>query len=197
MGRPPRARTLALEAARRIVVERGAGALTFEEVAATSGVTRGGITYHFPTKQALLRALVEEDIAQWNAGEEALAPGGGDRETDELIAAIRLSTGKGSQDEHKRFVSGMLSAVTLDPSLLEPCRAYFEAALGRERWDERRLRQLLLRLAADGLFWMEVFRLYELPPPVRAELVALMERLAADWSGADVPRAGTLPDDTD
>ena len=62
MSRQPKARTKVLEAARKIVQESGAGALTFDELSRVSGVTRGGITYHFPTKDALLRGLLEHDM---------------------------------------------------------------------------------------------------------------------------------------
>ena len=67
MGRKPLARQKIMEASRQIVMERGAGCLTYDEIAVVSGVTRGGITYHFPAKQKLLKALVDEDLAQWTA----------------------------------------------------------------------------------------------------------------------------------
>jgi AcrR family transcriptional regulator len=182
MGRQPKARAAVLEAARRIVIERGAGALTFEELATESGVTRGGICYHFANKEALLQALIEQDVLQWSNASEELAPPGLDEQTSALIAAIRLSTGRKSGDDHRRFVSGMLAAITLDPRLLEPCREYCAGLFPDGDWTEQDLRQVLLRLAADGLFWLEVFGLHEFPPAARARLVELMERLAVDWA---------------
>jgi len=53
MSRPPLARGRILAAARHIVEREGAGALTFDELVRESGITRGGITYHFPTKEDL------------------------------------------------------------------------------------------------------------------------------------------------
>ena len=62
-------------------------------LAKVSGITHGGITYHYPTKEDLLRGL---------------------------LGLIRTYT---SQDEsHRRFLCGMLSAATLDPSLMDSCR---------------------------------------------------------------------------
>ncbi|MSQ91533.1 MAG: TetR/AcrR family transcriptional regulator, partial [Gammaproteobacteria bacterium] len=49
MGRPPLAKEKILAAARQIVEQDGAGCLTFDELAKVSGITRGGITYHYPT----------------------------------------------------------------------------------------------------------------------------------------------------
>jgi AcrR family transcriptional regulator len=180
MPRTPKARAKILEAAERVVRERGAGALTFEEVVAASGVTRGGITYHFPTKEELLRALVERDRALW---EQTLAQHRAACEcpySADVVAYIRSSTGH--DEDHRRFVSGMLGAVAHDPSLLASCRELYRAQLGSARWTDAELRRLMLRLAADGLFWMETFGFLELPATVRSRYVELLESLAAAWS---------------
>ncbi|MGH8429381.1 MAG: TetR/AcrR family transcriptional regulator [Solimonas sp.] len=185
MTRPPVAKDKILAAARQIVEGRGAGALTFDELAKESGVTRGGITYHYPTKEDLLRALLESDFAQWEEAEAALTPTDCDPETARLLGFIRTYT---SQDEsHRRFLCGMLSAATLDPSLMDPCRAELQERLGRKQWTERDLRLHLLHLAAEGLMWQELFQMFSLPGGARARLVALMEKLAREW-GEEQPR---------
>ena len=120
MARPPHAREKILAAARHIVEREGAGALTFDELVRQSGITRGGITYHFPTKEDLLRGLLEADFQQWDDAEAAHTPSDCDADTARLLGFIRTLT---AQDEsHRRFLCGMLSAATLDPSLMDPCR---------------------------------------------------------------------------
>ncbi|MDH3508664.1 MAG: TetR/AcrR family transcriptional regulator [Gammaproteobacteria bacterium] len=178
MGRTPKAKNQVLDAARRIVRERGAGNLTFEEIVQQSGVTRGGITYHFATKDALLRALVESDIEQWRELEERHRPEATDPQTAELIADIRGHTER--NDDRRRFVAGMLSALTLDPSLLDPVREFIAQKLAGLEWDDVQLRRHLLRLAAEGLFWSEIFEYRELDADVRERLVALMEQMARE-----------------
>lgn len=180
MGRSPKARQTILDAARRIVRERGAGNLTYEELVHQSGVTRGGITYHFATKDALLRALIEADIQQWCELEQQLRPDIANEETAELVAYIRRHT---EHNEDKRqYVAGMLSAVTLDHSLLDSVREFEEARRVDIEWSDRQLREQLLRLASEGLFWSEVFGCSKLPADVRERLVALMEQLAGEWT---------------
>lgn len=186
MGRTPKAKQVILDAARRIVRESGAGKLTFDELAHESGVTRGGITYHFATKEALLRALVESDIEQWCELEERYRPEGGDPRSAELIADIRGHTAR--NEDRRRFVTGMMSAVTLDHSLLDPVREFMERRRAGIEWDECQLRQQLLRLAAEGLFWSEIFGCGELPPDVRKRIVALMEHLAREWTTETVAK---------
>jgi hypothetical protein len=39
-------------------------------------------------------------------------------------------------------------------------------------------------MAAEGLFWSEIFGCEELQPQVRKRLVALMEQLAFEWTAS-------------
>ena len=186
MGRPPTAKAKILAAARQIVENEGAGALTFDELVKVSGITRGGITYHYPTKEDLLRGLLEADFVQWDAAEAALTPRDCDPKTARLLGFIRTLT---AQDEsHRRFLCGMLSAATLDPSLMDPCRQELRERLGRKQWSDRDLRLHLVHLAAEGLMWQELFQMYSMPAPARAKLVALMEELAREWGAPQLSR---------
>jgi hypothetical protein len=74
----------------------------------------------------------------------------------------------------------MLSAATLDPSLMDPCRQELRDRLGRKQWTNRDLRLHLVHLAAEGLMWQELFQMYSMPAPARAKLVALMESSRAN-----------------
>jgi AcrR family transcriptional regulator len=176
-----------LETAQRLVAMRGAGRLTFEELAQESGVSRGGITYHFPTKADLLRALLEHDLEQWQEEEVRLTPTDTDPCTAKVIASIRSATQL--KPEHRRFVSGMLSAAMLDPSLLDPARCFHNERIAQLEWTDTDLRRFVLRLAADGLFWLEMFQCYEFPPAARKRLVQLLEEMARDL--ADTPDEDT------
>lgn len=181
MPRPPKARQLILDAAERIVKARGAANLTYDELVQESGVSRGGITYHFATKDDLLRALIGRGLAQGRAAEaRMLAQVGGGPGAD-VIARIRAW---GTPDEdRKRLVAGLLSAVAHDPDLLEPIRRMHAAECARIEWTEAEILRAILRLAAEGLFWSEFFGCAEVPPEQRARLVARLEALAREWSG--------------
>lgn len=174
-----------LEAAERIVTERGAANLTFEEIAQSSGVSRGGICYHFATKDDLLRALIERDMDQWQEREAQCRAGlGGDG--SDFIAELRATTE--CNPDKRRFVAGMMSAVAHDPSLLEPVRRR-EAERAPSEWSDVEIDRQVLRLAAGGLFWADVFGCTEIPPPQRARIVARIEMLARQWFPGDPPSA--------
>ncbi len=180
MSREPKARQVILDAARRIVREQGAGKLTFDGLVHESGVTRGGITYHFATKQALLQALLAADLEQWCELEASYRPSDLGDHAAELLADIRCHTAR--NDDRRRFVAGMVSAVTHDRTLLDPVRKFIAEKRAGMKWSDAHLRQHLLRLAAEGLFWSELFEYGELEPAVRKRLVELMERLAVEWT---------------
>ena len=69
MSRPPRARESVLDAFEAILIEEGERAATLEATARTAGVSKGGLLYHFESKDALevglldrLTQLVDEDV---------------------------------------------------------------------------------------------------------------------------------------
>jgi TetR/AcrR family transcriptional regulator len=66
-----------LEAATRLFVEKGYAATKVEEVAALAKVSKGTLFLYYPSKQALLKAVVRENIAgrlaEWQAELEAFA----------------------------------------------------------------------------------------------------------------------------
>ncbi|HWT34266.1 MAG TPA: helix-turn-helix domain-containing protein [Microbacterium sp.] len=59
MSRPPRAREVVLDAFEQILSHEGARAATMDAVARTAGVSKGGLLYHFASKEALETAMVE------------------------------------------------------------------------------------------------------------------------------------------
>lgn len=69
MARPPAARAKALRAFAQLVIDQGERSATLEAVAAAAGISKGGLLYHFGSKDALvdgllgdLRLLIDEDV---------------------------------------------------------------------------------------------------------------------------------------
>ncbi|MGH3356353.1 MAG: TetR/AcrR family transcriptional regulator, partial [Nocardioidaceae bacterium] len=61
LGRPSN-RPQVLAAATKVALRDGPGAVTIDAVVSEAGMSRGGVLYHFPSKDALLQALVDQDI---------------------------------------------------------------------------------------------------------------------------------------
>jgi AcrR family transcriptional regulator len=185
MSRPPHARQAVLAAAEAIVKEIGAANLTFDELVRKSGITRGGIVYHFPTKDALLQALVENDLAQWHAcvarhRERLRARDGcsdGEDNTPPLEAYL-ASCGE-PDEETSRLVAGLLSAASSSKALNEPWRRYFaehHAQVTRRCADPTLA--TVLSLAIEGLFWQETLGLSPLSVAERRQVVKRLLAMA-------------------
>lgn len=77
MSRPPLAREKVLDAFEAILVDEGERAATMDATARGAGVSKGGLLYHFASKDALeagvierLRQLVDEDVAAMSSSPE-------------------------------------------------------------------------------------------------------------------------------
>lgn len=69
----PSNRTKILDAAVRVIHRDGLIGVTFDSVAVEAGITRGGIMYHFPAREALIEAIHAHLAGQWEASLEAEA----------------------------------------------------------------------------------------------------------------------------
>ena len=59
MARKPVAREAVLDAFESLLIEVGERAATLDAVARRAGVSKGGLLYHFPNKEAMISALLE------------------------------------------------------------------------------------------------------------------------------------------
>ena len=80
MARKPVAREAVLDAFESLLIEEGERAATLDAVAKLAGVSKGGLLYHFPNKEAMISVLLErldrllaEDLAAMAAAPEGAA----------------------------------------------------------------------------------------------------------------------------
>jgi AcrR family transcriptional regulator len=180
-----------LDAACQIVHEQGVSHLTLDAAAATAGVSKGGLLYHFPSKDALIQGLIvdtmdsaQNDIDRFVAEEGALGPGG--RTRTYLRLAFR------GEPHSLETNSGMLAAVSENPGLLEPIRERMSEWQGYLEDDGiDMVLATIVRLAADGLHFEEMFRLAPPSEPLRSRVEDVLRALTlgritlpADSSGA-------------
>ena len=167
----PSNRNRILDAAVRVVQRDGVTAVTFDSVAAEAELTRGGIMYHFPSREDLLAALHEHLAAQWEAS--LLADAG--RPLDELGADDRLATyiRVSARSATRAELQLMLEAANR-PEWAAPWSAVLErwAPLPEDAGkDAASMTRLVARLAADGL-WMFEALAYRAMPEAQRRAVA-------------------------
>lgn len=171
MARQSRREAL-LKAAAAIVRRDGADALTLDAVALEAGVSKGGLLYHFDSKEALVAAMVAALVE----GFDARLPSADDGAAGSFTRAYLDATAE-PDDDALSLSAGLLAAVAIAPETLAPLRA-------RYRTWSRRLRDdgideadaMIVRLAADGLWLAD---LLGLEPPGRRLRSEVIERLAA------------------
>lgn len=73
MSRPPRARELVLDAFETLLLAEGERAATLEATAREAGVSKGGLLYHFGSKDDLVAGLLERLSALVDADIERMA----------------------------------------------------------------------------------------------------------------------------
>lgn len=158
MSARPHSREVILDAAEMLVFDVGAAHLTFEAVAERAGVSKGGLIYHFPTKEALLEAMVSRLTKRFTERQAEAAvslPAGPKRELAAYVMAALTET-----EESKRLGASLLAASANNPKLLEPVREYFRewfAKLGATGLTFERA--AIISLAVDGLWLLELLQL--------------------------------------
>ena len=118
-----------LAAAAEIARESGPGNLSLDAVAAKAGVSKGGLLYHFPSKTALFRAVVESFDLSFEDELSLLQQEKGDRPGALMEAFVDLFVE--DHDCSRPPPSGLLAALSLDPDFLAPVRRHNRALLDR------------------------------------------------------------------
>lgn len=159
-------RTEILEAAARVVARGGVGDMTFESVAEESGLTKGGILYHFHSREEMLRGIHQHLADTWEADLIAVAGGTWDTltPTERLTAYIDVTTHGTTRTELLLMLEG-----STDPKLATAWNDVLtrwappidaEDALADPE-------MVMARLAADGLWMYEALSESPLSPDAR------------------------------
>jgi AcrR family transcriptional regulator len=177
MSRPPLAREKVLDAFEAILIEEGERAATMDASARAAGVSKGGLLYHFASKEALeagiidrLRALVDDDVAAMTASPEGAVAyflRSSVMQNDPIDRAI-LATA--------RLAQGGSAAAS---DALRDVREKWAAAIRPHAKDEPSLD--LVMLVSDGLYFNNALDGGAIPGPVPRgtamdALIALVER---------------------
>ncbi len=171
-------RTRILEAAVRVINRDGVRGVTFESVSAESGLTRGGLLYHFPSREALLQGIDSHLVQTWEAQMEALAGKPADQTTqhERHRAFIRVSAMSATRAE----LMFMLESVPPDAERAPWSDAMARWAPGVPKAGEQSpeaLDKFVARLAADGLWIYEAMYGGKLDADMRDRVVARIQAM--------------------
>ena len=156
-----------VDAAERVVGQQGGSGLTFDAVAREAGVSKGAVLHHFPTKDALLVAMIERLAAREAVPAMEDAP--------DMRAAVqahveRVVRTPGNEDA---VAATLLAAVARNVDLLAPLKESAGAVIaGLTKAGLSPERAALLHFALDGLWISELLGTSPLNAADRQRLIA-------------------------
>ncbi|HEY4254345.1 MAG TPA: TetR/AcrR family transcriptional regulator [Roseomonas sp.] len=180
--KPLDARTRILDAAEALVHDKGVSGLTLAAAARLAGVSKGGLLYHFASKEALLDAalkrLAEYFRSEFEAG-VAMQPEGSGRIARATIGwAFGVDEACAYDERDERAAAVYLAAFHHDPALLDPVRAiYADIIRGITQDGLPPGHGAAIMAAADGALMWRIFRLRALPEDERRSIAAALTRL--------------------
>ncbi|PSH62128.1 TetR/AcrR family transcriptional regulator [Phyllobacterium sophorae] len=160
-----------LDAAEDVLLAHGIAGLTLNAVAKQAGITKGGLLYHFRTKNDLERGIERRFIARIEHRLSKLRPA-----TDCFSSAMIAEIWDDWQKGNNRFASLILSAANGHAS--KEFQAFGASLL--ERFDARSPRiqyEHVAFLAIIGLILADLLKLIELPDDEAARIHLAIQML--------------------
>ncbi len=120
-GRNTKQRILA--AAEQVVFRDGVGHLALDTAAAEAGLSKGGILYHYPTRDSLVAAMVDRIIEQFEPDIARHLPEAGSPEAGLPGAYARAyvrATVEPAAAGEERLGAALLATAAAEPALLVP-----------------------------------------------------------------------------
>jgi AcrR family transcriptional regulator len=172
------ARERILEAAERVVAEIGAARLTLDVVAQAAGVSKGGLLYHFPSKESLLGALAQRYVQNMEQCIEAAKGSLSERDASRDLKACIVGI-LGTDPRSKAMGAALLATAANDLTLLEVIRerlAAYNQELVASSADFARA--AIVTLAIDGLMMRESLRISPFTDQQRVQVVRELMKIA-------------------
>ena len=192
---------LILTAAERVALRDGVLRLTVEAVAREAKLSKGGVLYHFATKESLIQAMLdrliqycEQEIAQHQQNDAA--PGRWTRAyVRKTLAPLTTYPGEAAFPKSKEVGAGLIVAAATNPKLLEPLRKRFRTwQRAIERDGISPTRATVVRLAVDGLWLADVLGIWSLSDKLRRQVLNELIRLTCETNRKRArPENATVP----
>lgn len=184
--RSERSRNAALEAAIAIIARDGPGRLTLDAIARESGLSKGGVMHQFRTKEAVLKALLERQMAHFaEFSSRYLATVSATSANPEL--ATELATVREAANAPNSAALALVAAMVENPELMALPRELEMKRVAAIKAEAADPDLALLRwAAARGLL---LSGLFGMSPLSQAEHDRLFARLLDEkqWTGLEQP----------
>ena len=143
-----------LDAAEAVIHESGGRNFTLDAVAERAGISKGGLVYTFPTKDGLIHAALEREVARFQEAVRRRLGNGPSRPAQWVLAHIEEAL---DEDEAStRKAAFLVTALVHAPDMLGPVRRLYQTLLDplrSEQGEAAEIRHALL--AVEGIFLLK------------------------------------------
>lgn len=168
--RSERTKAAVIAAALAIIARDGAGRLTLDAIARESGVSKGGLLHQFPTKRAVLAALLEQQADHYDSFAQAFREAHGADYAEPALAA-QIAAYREVMKGANSITSAILAAIAEDPTFLNPLQEREQASIALIREQAADPEQALSRLySAQGLALSTILGLCPLSADARERM---------------------------
>ncbi|GKV76727.1 TetR family transcriptional regulator [Pectobacterium carotovorum subsp. carotovorum] len=140
-----------LDAAESIILESGGRLFTLDAVAERAGISKGGLVYTFSSKDGLIYAALEREVARFREAVRQRLPSTPIGPAELVLA--HLEEALEEEDASTQMTAFLITALVHAPGMLEPVRRLYSTLLAPLRsasGEFAEVRHALL--AAEGVF---------------------------------------------
>ncbi len=175
--RPVETRQHLLNVAGNLILEQGLANVTLDAVAKASGVSKGGLLHHFPSKQHLLDGLILDLYARFRRRLREFADA--DPVAEGRFARAYLKTVAKDREDPTNKLCGILAIEARGQSAMRT--AWRECVRDMLRHDPDAssdpISLAIVHLAADGLWLADLEGVFDDSPDLFRSIVARLERM--------------------
>jgi AcrR family transcriptional regulator len=158
--------------ANKVIAEKGLNRFTLEEVAKEAGVSKGGLLYHYPSKDALIKGLIEYHI---NDFEDRVIgryeDQGNVSSADWFIRFVEEKFNQACMDSDTNTMAGVLAAVAMNQCLLQPMKEKSKEWIDRADKLRDPIMGIIICFACDGIAFSNLFGLDILPAETKVKVM--------------------------
>lgn len=169
-----------LHCALQIIRDEGIDRLSMDRLAEKSGMSKGAVMYHFPSKKQLLSELIElyAQHMQWMLERAENRLQGSPQETLVPAYVDWYRAFERANSEWSTVGLSLLSQQVRTPEVLAPMRVWYDRLFARLAHlpEQLRTKALMQVLALEGLFYLHKFALDRLSAEQLESLFAEIEK---------------------
>ncbi len=163
-------RHLILDTAKQIIIEHGVISLTLDSVAKKAGISKGGLLYHFPNKDSLIKGLAQYIFDEFCLNFYTYAEQDADENGKWCRALIKAS--KVDLEQYGELHVGILATSLLEPEVANTISTGYTAIL--EKLEEDGIDSetaTIIRLSLDGIYYSQSLNVAPLEKEKKNEII--------------------------